>query len=227
MFAAVLLAAPARAGLITPDSIPQPPPAVSAANHTPIPSADLVGGQYEGLGIQFGYPMPQFTAALAAITHLGGTEVWAPAFWGNASPANADLNYETLLGVQLVKPNSGTPAVASSVTVELTSQSDVYLILYAFDREGKMVGGDAATIGPGSQSVSLTASAAEISEFKIGYGPTVADLSEGPWGVAGIEFTPTAGSAPEPCGLALAGFGAAALAGWTWRRRRAQAASAL
>ena len=156
---------------------------------------------------------------------LGGAKVWAPAFLGSGSSGNADLNYEAGLAVHLVKSDSATPAVASSLTVELTSQSDVYLILYAFDREGQMVGGDAGIIGPGSQRVSLTASAADISQFEVRYGPTVAGLSDGPWGVAGIAFTPS--SAPEPCGLALAAMGMAGLAGCTLRRRRTPAASAL
>ena len=66
----------------------------------------------------------------------------------------------------------------------------------------------------------LTLSAANISSFQLGYEATIGGESrfDVPWGVAGIEFTPS--PAPEPGGLALAVFGAAALAGWTWRFRR-------
>src|SRR5262249_27031957 len=78
-----LAARPARAALITPDSILRPPPAaVGSANLTPITSAaDLVNTQYAALGLTF--PAAPGTVPglgpATAITSIGGVAVWAPA----------------------------------------------------------------------------------------------------------------------------------------------------
>jgi hypothetical protein len=60
----------ARAGMITPDSIPGPPSAVASDQGTPVYFSNVVTSQYKGLGLNF--------SSGAAITNLNGTSVWAP-----------------------------------------------------------------------------------------------------------------------------------------------------
>jgi hypothetical protein len=214
---------------VTPDSIPQPPPLVGSAESTPIYSpADLVTNQYVGRGMLFPtVPVwPGKFGTTAALTKLGGVDAWTPAFWKRGAPWAAEIDYGSET-IQVVKPGTTTPTTVRSVTVEIVgAASDVGLI--GLNARGGELGLTTTPVGTGSHGgVLLTLSGADISSFEISIVAHIAgfaadDAPAGPsgWGVAGVEFAPAPDTAPEPCGLALAGFGAAALAGWTWRLRR-------
>ena len=166
---------------------------------------------------------------LPVVTKLGGVEVWGPALESGRVPLHSQLSYGGSLAAQMVKPGGETPATAGSVTVEVIEQSASLLVLDAYDERTILVGQTVAPIGTGPHGGELlTVTAPDISWFVI-ESPYIGTDSPppDPWGIAGIEFTPTAASAPEPCSLALAGVGMAIVAGWGLRRRRAPAASAL
>jgi len=229
-WAALAFTTAARADFVTPDSIPQPPPAVGSANQTPIPSAsDLVMNQYSGRGLLFPFSPDAGRAGVeigaiydtAAVTQLAGSNVWAPALSiTDGSHIERDLAYPSLLTLQFVRPGGTTSTTVSSVTVDvLHLPNTLPLELIAMDRNGDVVGDITASSGMGPHGGELlTLGAANISSFQLAYEASIEPESreEVPWGVAGIAFTPS--PAPEPCGLALAGVGAVALAGWTWRR---------
>jgi hypothetical protein len=105
-----IFAAPAaRAGMITPDSIPNPPNAVGSANGTPISSSNIVVRQYAGLGLNFN---------AAANTSLNGVSVWAPISI-DAGTSGGSINYASSLVGSLVAPGSSNPTTVSSLTVAM------------------------------------------------------------------------------------------------------------
>ncbi len=224
---AFLSAALARADMITPNSIPHPPPMVSdpIGSDSIDSSGDLVTTQYTALGLRFP-TIPEnkgmLTGSTAAITNLSGVDVWAPAVLVKGGPAPAALDYFSGLTMDFVKPGYSGPATANSVSVEVLQASNPKLIAYG--QSGSVLGWTQTQSGTGPHGGALYSfQVPDISSIEI-----IEDLGNlggtPSWGVAGIAFTPSAATAPEPCGLALAEFGAAALAGWTWRRRRIQAA---
>ena len=220
--AALLAAAPARAGLITPNSIPQPPLAVGSADGTTVQSpAYFVDDQYTGLGIQFsgGGDRASIGANFPLVTSLYGTDVWVSAIQsGRGGPWTTQVEYGGWVAVRLVGAGQDAPATAGSVTVQVVNPSTVPLALHAYGQQGQLTAATTTGNGVGQPGVELlTVSAPDISWFAVDYvGPW--DLSSyEPWGVAGIRFTP---SAPEPCGLVLAAVGIAAGAVGAIRRRR-------
>ena len=230
--AAGLLSGAARADLITPDSIPQPPPLVGSAEGTPIYSAaDLVTNQYVGRGLLFPTVQigPGQYGGAAALTKLGGVAAWAPARPQQGEPWAAEIDYFQLT-IQPVKPGTTTPTTVRSVTVELVG-TDYHVGLFGLDANGGGLGGTTTPVGTGPHGGELLHFSGEgISSFEVTgvfdppagrAGADTPAIAFG-WGVAGVEFTPA--TAPEPGTLALAGVGALALAGWTWRRRTPRAA---
>ncbi len=220
--------APARADVITPDSIPHPPPTLpNYVNHAPIPSpAYVVSNQYAGQGLQFPALSVNVDTKLAVeVSTLGGAAVWVPGYQSAAPPWQGTITYDGII-VQFVKPGSNTATTASSVTVEVINQSAIAIEMNALNPLGKDIGETITSGGTGPHGGELlTLSAPDIREVVVGFVPNGDNPSSGPWGIAGIEFTPTAASAPEPCGLALAAMGMAALAGCTLRRRRTPASA--
>jgi hypothetical protein len=110
------LAAPAaRAAMITPESIPDPPGTVSSGYGTPVNANNLVTTQYAGLGLSF--------SSGAAITNLNGVHVWAPI----AAPRPGEVSvgqisyYSTLSG-QFVAPGSLNPTTVTSFTLTIVGQ---------------------------------------------------------------------------------------------------------
>jgi hypothetical protein len=228
--ALALWAAAARADFVTPDSIQRPPPGdVGPADFTRIFSAaDLVTGQYAGRGLLFPSRLGAVpgTGPTAAVTDLGGIDVWAPAVRTEATPWAGVLDYSSTLSGALVR--KGGPAAASSVTVEVLGSALFGYRLSAFGPGGKLLGWDATPAGVGPHGGRLlTVQAQGITAFQVSRDPLIFPLEPPvpapfvPWGVAGVAFAP---EAPEPCGLVLAGAGLAALAGYGWRRRRRAAA---
>jgi len=227
-WAALAFPATARADFITPDSIPQPPPTVdtSGGNYRIDSSADLVTAQYTGHGLLFPslpYSYPgQLTALTAAITNLNGVAVWSPVVSViNGLPAGDDprpgLDYASSVNVQFVKPGGTEATAANSVIVEVLDPSDIGL--KAFDPAGNFLGSTVTPVGTGPNGGALLSfSAPGISSFQVFHEETQIGVQT--WGVAGIEFTPSPATAPEPCSLALAAFGATAFMGWALRRRR-------
>lgn len=200
-----LTAPAARAEMITPNSIPNPPGAVGSANGTLVDANSLVSTQYDGLGLRF------LTAV--AITQLNNISVWAPINRGSQNT----ISY-TFYGVGglLVRPGSLTPTTASSVTMDvigITGTPDV--VANSFYGYLPIVPVLQSTPGPdGGQLWTLTGPG--IASF--GIGPSASQT--GAWGVAGVFFTPS--PAPEPSSLVLAclGLPSLGLAGWFRRPRR-------
>lgn len=213
----------ARAEMITPDSIPNPPSAVGSANLTRIYSnSNLVTTQYAGQGLNFNSQ----NFSLMAITRLNGVTVWAPAtlvanplFLKN--PPIGMIYYSGEWGkVSFVLPGTRTPAETSSVTLDIIGRG---VSVNFFNSHSGWLG--SATVegtGPhGGQLYTFTGS--EINSFTVSapvLDPTRNARQPNPaWGVAEITFAPL--HAPEPSSLVLAGLGALALATRCgWRRRR-------
>ncbi len=242
-WAALAFTTAARADFVTPAS-PQSPPMVGSANHTSVPfPSGLVTSQYAGLGLRFPYTdfwprdiqgSVNTIYGAAAITtvpagNLSGIDVWAPAVLeesGLLPPSpDAEVDYSGSLTVQFVKLGGTTPTTVASVTVDVQHLPNTLPIeLLALDSKGRLLCETTVSSGtPSYDGELLSLSAQNISSIRVLYsdGSTQSLLpEEAPWGVASIEFTPSPDTAPEPCGLILAGFGAAALVGWTWRLRR-------
>lgn len=214
-----------QADLITPDSIPNPPPAVGSGNLTPIPSlSNLVTTQYTAMGLNFSSFTPPFassvTNSLTAITNLNGVNVWAPATplllpmsrIAGGPPPNfpvAQINYNgTWSGAQLVPVGSPTLRMTSSVTLEIIGRP---VTVSFFGAAGQLLGTASATpsfLGPhGGQLYTFVGSG--ISSFQI-FAPVIdpppgAMAINPAWGVAEVSVTPS--NTPEPSTLVLAGIG--------------------
>ncbi len=207
-----LTAPVAQAGMITPDSIPNPPSAVSSANGTPVYANNLVTTQYAGLGLNF---------SDTTITRLNGISVWAPVAPVSDNSSSGILSYfGSWTGGKFVMPGSSNPTTISSLSVEVL---------------GKNLGFMLSVYGPNAQQLNLlpvlqshpgphggqvwTFTGSGIASFS-GIIPTADGLPNPSWGVAEISFTPS--SAPEPSSLVLAGLGALGMAtrlGWRRIRR--------
>jgi hypothetical protein len=216
-----LTAGPARADVVSPDSIVRPPPGtLGSANLTPITSAaDLVTTQYAGLGLTFPAPPgpPAGMGSTTAISRLRVADVWVPATRTEAVASSVGfINYaSTLTGALGLTP-------ASALTVEYIGPG--VGVLSVFDKGGHLLGTTFAggVVGPHG-GVLLTLTDPGITSFTVG--PPLLPLAGAfppvglPWGVAQVSFTPA--SAPEPGALTLCAVGALGLAGCARRRRRA------
>jgi hypothetical protein len=224
------IAPSARAEMITPDSIPNPPASVGSANLSPIYSfTNFVSTQYKGLGLNFSsgvYPLG------TAITHLNGVDVWAPAAYA-AHPGLGKVGGPPLVfpvamidyngpwpGASLVMPGTLKPTTASSVTLEILGRG---IGVSFFNSQGGLLG-TAAAGGTGLHGGRLyTFTSLGISSFTVFapvMDPYAGDPYPGPaWGVASVSFTLPEGESPEPSSLVLAGLGALVLAARCGRRR--------
>jgi PEP-CTERM motif-containing protein len=206
----VFTAPTARAGMITPDSIPNPPSAVASAQGTNLYANNYVSTQYAAVGLEF--------SSGAAITRLNGIPVWAPI--GVAINAMGAIDYAHTIFGRLVALGTLNPTTVSSLSVEIIS---LYSGTPGLGVDG-LNGGTLNNLVPvlqntpgphGGQVWTFTGSS--ISAIWV-----AASDTPGTWGVAEISFTPA--SAPEPSSLILAGLGALGLAarlGWRHRGRLA------
>ncbi len=220
----------ARAEMIGPDSIPNAPGAVNAASGTPVYAGGVVTSQYNGLGLNFS----PTSASTTAITNLNGVAVWAPAVplahpaLGVAGgppfnfPAAQVGYYGTWSGVSFVIPGTSTPAVATSLSVEIIGRQDVGILVHYVNNPGVAIpasikvssepnGGRLYTFQPGPGITSFSVFAPVLDPWSGNPHPNPA------WGVAKVSFTLT--HAPEPSSLVLAGLGALGLAARFGRRR--------
>ena len=85
-----LAASAARAEMITPNSIPNPPTAVGSADGTLVSTSNIVNTQYAGLGLNLS----------GAITSLSGVSVWAPVIFNLDAPTTLSgaINYTASVG---------------------------------------------------------------------------------------------------------------------------------
>ncbi len=193
----------ARAGMITPDSIPNPPSAVASAQGTNLYANNYVSNQYAAVGLEF--------SSGAAITRLNGVPVWAPI--GVAVNAVGAIDYAHTIFGRLVALGTLNPTTASSVSVETISLSSGTPGLGVDGLNGGALNNIVPVLqntpGPhGGQVWTFTGTG--ISAVWV-----AASDTPGTWGIAEISFTPA--SAPEPSSLVLAGLGALGLAtrlGW-------------
>jgi len=205
-----LAASAARAEMITPDSIPNPPTAVAPNNGTPDNTSNLVSTQYAGLGLMLHG---------AVITSLDGVSMWVPSTQSsNPSPGGSvgAINYLSSLGGSLVSPGSSNPTTVSSLslttfgligtpTLKVNGLNGQSLNIVPVLQSGVQIFGlqEWTVTGPGISSFSISAP----------------NNQNGPWGVAGVSFTPTTATAPEPSSFVLAALGALGLAARRrWRR---------
>ncbi len=202
----ISFSAPAvQAGMITPDSIPNPPNAVASANGTPINANNIADNRYTGLGVNI---------ANAAITRLNGVSVWAPL--GVAAGVFGRIDYAHSVGGVFVSPTSLTRTTLSSLSVDLIGISGPPN-LWVDGLKGQwlnIVPVMQSTPGPDGGQV-WTFTGPGISAFGVLASPS----TTGPWGVSEVSFTPA--TAPEPSSLVLAGLGTLGLvARFAWRRTR-------
>ncbi len=224
----VLTASAARAGLITPDSIPNPPSAVDSANGTQVYANNIVNTQYGGLGLNF--------SSGAAITNMNGVAVWAPLASGivipdsqvsGSPPLAGQIGYFSSLAGKFVSPGSSNPTTVSSLSVE-TIGTPGFFSMSVYGLNGQSLNIDPIftnVIGPnGSQSWTFTGSGISSFSTIMIPPPVVSGLGTSfnpAWGVAEVSFTPTQATTPEPSSLVLAGLGALDLAArFGWRRVR-------
>jgi MYXO-CTERM domain-containing protein len=188
----------AHAEMITPDSIANPP---SAVTPTGLLSANnIINNQYDGLGLRFFH---------AAITQLNNIPVWQ----GTDFPYQQTINYQGL-GFTFVRPGSLVPATVSTFTLDLIGVTGTpnVVINSLYGRQLFYVPVLQSTPGPdGGQLWTVTGPG--IYTFGVG----ASGAQGGPWGVSGISFTPT--PAPEPSSLVLAGLGALGFVALLGRRR--------
>jgi|SRR5579884_3090764 len=221
----IVFAVPAaRAGMITPDSIANPPNAVGSATGTYVYYSNLVNEQYARVGVIF--------PGLLALTHLDGAAVWAPLKQlpapgaGGGLPVNppmARIDYNSLVGASLVIPGKLTRTSVSSLSVEVLGQAGATVNVAGFN-------GQPLNITPSISSISdgqiWTFSGAGISSFTVTppVDPLPNNSSTPAWGISGISFAPSSATTPEPSSLVLAGLGALGLATRLGRRRRLRVA---
>lgn len=227
-----VLASPvARAEMITPNSISNPPSTVGSANSTPVFVSNFVTTQYAGLGLNF--------SSGAAITNMNGVSVWAPTEMlaepdsriAGAPPPNlpaAQLSYYgRWSGVSFVQPGTLKSAAATSLALEIIGQQNLAIsVTYAGSKVPVAIPTSGRIASEANGGVLYTIPAGPgITSFSIYAPPPIlppgqahpAALINPAWGVASVSFTTA--TAPEPSSLVLAGLGALGLAARRrWRR---------
>lgn len=212
VFAFGLTAPVARAEWITPDSIPNPPSAISSANGTPVSAGNAVIGQYSGFGLVFPWE--------SAITKLNGVSVWAPVAnpgvtTGQSSSGSINYSYGGSVLGRIVAPISLNPRTVSSLTVEVLGNPSAQVNAYSYGPNGRLL-----HITPVIESIAggqdWTFTGPGIGSFFV----TQLTGSSQPYGVAAVSLNPapTPEPLPEPSGLVLAGLGALGLATGAGRR---------
>jgi len=211
----------ARAEMITPDSIPNPPAAVGSGNGTPVYANNLVSTQYMSLGLDFGN-------SWTAITHLNSIPVWVPVGIPYPTPGSTggQIDYNTAWwGANLNSLTTRNPITVSSLTVETVGNLG-FLSLGVIGRNGLPLNiAPVVQSVPGSNGEEIwTFTGSGIWGFYAALPPgeaVPAHETDSTWGVAAVSFTPPAGQTPEPSSLLLAGLGALGLAArFGWRRLR-------
>lgn len=197
----------ARAEMITPDSIPNPPNAVGSASGTPISMNNMVTTQYAGLGMNFNDPV---------ITSLKGVPVWVSVNYPAGVNVGPTVDYAlSSVGGSFQVPGTTKGIHPSSVTFDLIGNpgtpkflvgGDIGLPLNITPVSQSTPGPDGGHLwtvtGPGIYSVYVSSTA-----------------NNSPWGVSEVSFTPA--TAPEPSSLVLAALGTLGLAArFGWRRLR-------
>lgn len=198
----------AQAGMITitPDSIPNPPQAVSSANGTPVSPNNFVISQYARLGMNFNAP---------AITSLNGVSVWVPVN-SPAGTGGSIIDYATSsIGGSFVWPGTSKALSPSSVTLDIIGDPSS-LRFQAGSFNGMPLNITPvlqSTPGPdGGQRWRVTGSGI----YSIYVSSSGANS---PWGISEVSLTTA--STPEPSSLVLAGLRALGLATCSgWRRMR-------
>lgn len=200
-----LVTSTARAEMITPDSISNPPSAVSSANGTAVSTSNLVSTQYAGVGLNFG--------GAEAITKLNGVSVWAPVGGVVGSSAGA-INYAWGVAGSFQVPGLSNQMTVSSLSVDIIGVSGTPLL------ELNGLNGQPLNIVPVLQNTPRadggqvwTFTGAGIHSFSV----AASGSTDGPWGVSAVSFTPA--TAPEPSSIVLAGLGVLGLAARFARRR--------
>jgi len=198
-----LMAPEARAEMITPNSIPNPPTVV-ASPYGAVYANNFVNTQYASLGLNFNDE--------TAITKLNGGSAWVPV--GIAGGAPGAIDYAWTVGGNFVSPGSSNPTTVSSLSLDLIGNpSAPTLWVDGLNRQSlNIVPVLQSTPGPDGGQV-WTFTGPGIASFGV-----MAPLG-GPWGVSEVSFSPA--TAPEPTSLVLAGLGALGLAArFGWRRVR-------
>jgi hypothetical protein len=212
--------APIRAGVITPDSIPSPPPAVSPiAQGTVVLPSQQASDQYAGLGLVFGN---------AAVGEIHGVKVWLPTlnFFNPEQPSSGSnsLNFvapATIVGGTNVPGNADAAAKTDVIRAEFIFDSDATTAprMVAADAHFHLLTTNMEFVGIGPHGGMLEQlQATGMSIFGLsGYTPALTDH----WGIAEIETGPLTAlqPAPEPGSLVLASLGSLTVLGYVRRRR--------
>lgn len=216
------IATAARAEMITPDSIPNPPAAVGSANGTPVYAGNLVNTQYMNMGLSF-------DNSWTAITHVNGIPVWAPVGIPPYGSSSSKINYYSTqwYGAYLNSLVTRNPMTVSSLTVETIGDPGT-LSLHVYGRNGPYLPLNITPLvqpipGTNDERIWKFTGSGIWSFDAVAVPPPGAVQSANPaWGVVAVSFAPT-GQTPEPSSLVLAGLGALGLAArFGWRRTRCQ-----
>jgi MYXO-CTERM domain-containing protein len=226
-----LAAAPGvRADLITPDSIPSPPPVSLATNGGRIPQGGWVTDQYVGKGLSFPFRMTGVDTGLStAIVQVAGVKVWTGA---NAVDGGllGGVSFSAGVRADLVVPGTQQPARTDSLRVHLLASGGSGMasaLIEGLDANGKDVSVQRSSITEDGAGTWVTLSGPGLHSFEVtaypGLVPMCSNAAPFIWGVAGVEVQGSvqpASADPEPRTLTLAGMGLLGLAGYAWKRRR-------
>jgi hypothetical protein len=226
LVAGSLCAARARADFmtITPQSIPLNPPfSTSSVSGTAVAPSNLIGAQYLGLGLHFGFvgtpfppgPPPVVGGPPAALIVQQNIYGWAPT--GNIKFQVPRIDYGGDLEVYFVKPRTYDQVVTASLTVEVSDTVPHTMVLNAFDAHGKLFQAFNSSLrGPHGGSL-LRIDAPNISWFGVGQ-TYLSPLTGQPWSIEQIQIAPTAFAQPEPASGLLAAIGVIGASLLAWRR---------
>jgi MYXO-CTERM domain-containing protein len=214
---------PLRADLITPDSIPSPPP-VSPASDGKLAPGGWVTDQYVGVGLNFPYRMTGVDTGLStALVQVDGVKVWTGASAVDAGILGG-VSFSAGVRAELVVPGTQTPATADSLRLEVVASGGAGLasaVVQGYDARGDLLLSQRTSISEGPGGTWVTLSAPGLHSFQVTAFPGLVPASASgntpfTWGVAAVDVQ----TAPEPASLAHASLALLGLAGWAWRRRR-------